>query len=87
MDKRKIPKEGDLYKEIKTFGKTFTLYYGYYEEQDRYSKYAKVVEIYPDFRENPVFTDEGFPFVTAIQLPCEYYKKIKDTTDRCIDCA
>lgn len=89
MEKTKdnrIIKEGDLYKVIKTFGKTFELYYGYYEEQDRYGKYNEPVEIYPDFIKNPLYTDDGIPFVTAIQEVCEYYKKINDTTDRCIDC-
>jgi hypothetical protein len=89
MEKNKnnpIIKEGDLYKVINTFGKTFELYYGYYEEQDRYGKYNEPIEIYPDFRKNPIYTDDGLPFVTAMQDTCEHYIKIKDTTDRCIDC-
>ena len=31
-------------------------------------------------------TDDGIPFVTAFQETCKHYKKVKDTTDRCIDC-
>ena len=80
------PKEGDLYKVITTFGKTFELYYGYYEEKDRHSSFATPIEIYPDFIKAPLFTEEGFPFVTAIQEVCEYYEKVADTTNRCIDC-
>lgn len=81
-----LPKEGDLYKVITVFGKTFELYYGYYDERDRYSKYSTVMEIYPDFILNPIYTDEGLPFVTAIQEICEHYKKARDTTNRCVDC-
>lgn len=80
------PKEGDLYKVITIFGKKFELYYGYYEEIDRYSKYNEPVELYPDFTKNPVYTETGIPFVTAFQKTCEYYKKVYDTTDRCVDC-
>ena len=68
-------KEGDLYKVIKAFGKTFEIYYGYYEESDRYSKYSEPIEIYTDFIKNPLYTNEGVPFVTAIQNTCEHYKK------------
>ncbi len=82
----KTPKEGDLYKVITVFGQTFELYYGYYDEKDRYSKYGNVMEIYPNFIEKPIYTDEGLPFVTAIQEVCEHYKKVRDTTNRCIDC-
>ena len=80
------PKEGDLYKTINVFGKSFKLYYGYYDERDRYSKYGKLMEIYPDFINNPIYTDDGYPFVTAIQKVCENYTQIKDTTNRCVDC-
>ena len=39
MKNNQVIKEGDLYKVITIYGKTFELYYGYYEEKDRYSKY------------------------------------------------
>ncbi len=81
------PKEGDLYKIVAAFGKTFPIYYGYYEESDRYSKYPDPVEVFPNFLENPLYTDTGYPFVTAIQCPCKYFKKTRDINDRCGDCA
>ena len=62
--------EGALYKVITAHGKTFELYYGYYEEIDRHSKYNEPMEIYPNFLENPVYTDDGIPFVTAMQKHC-----------------
>ena len=81
------PKEGELYKNITAFGETFAIYYGYYEEGERYSKYPEPVEVFPNFLKNPQYTKEGYPFATAIQLPCEHFKKVKDLNDRCGDCA
>lgn len=80
------PKEGDLYKVVNVFGKTFELYYGYYEESDRYSKFSEPIEIYPDFLKFPLYTDDGEPFVTAMQSTCEHYVKLKDANDKCYDC-
>ena len=65
-------KEGDLYKIITADGKTFELRYGYYEEIDRENMH--LMEIYPNFLEIPVYTDEGIPFVTAMQKPCKHFK-------------
>ena len=83
-----IPKEGDLYKVVNTHGKTFELRYGYYEERDRQSPLCKPVVIYPDFTKEPVYTDEGTPFVTLIQDACKNYrgdaKRTSDTT--CAEC-
>ncbi len=81
-------KEGELYKIITTFGKTFELRYGYYEECDRLSPLCEPVVIYPDFTKEPVYTDEGIPFVTIMQDACPYYKgekkRTSDTT--CDEC-
>ena len=80
-----IPKEGDLYKVVNTYGRTFELRYGYYGECDR--KYDPDV-IYPDFIQDPVYTDDGTPFVTMVQDACKSYrgetKRTVDTT--CADC-
>lgn len=70
-------KEGDLFKVITAYGKSFELRYGYYDEQDRYSKYNEPVEIYPNFLENPEYTDDGIPFATAMQDRCKSFK-LKD---------
>lgn len=74
---RVVPKEGDLFKVITAYGKSFELRYGYYDEKDRYSKYNEPVEIYPNFLEDPVYTDKGIPFATAMQDRCENFK-LKD---------
>ena len=80
-----VPKEGDLYKVVNTYGRTFELRYGYYGECDR--KYDPDV-IYPDFIKEPVYTDEGEPFVTLMQDACENYEPSGKSTDRdCGTCA
>jgi hypothetical protein len=80
------PKEGDLYKVITAYGKTFELYYGYYEEIDRHSKYNAPVELYPNFIKTPVYTDEGVPFATAMQKPCKHFKGAPDEDNTCYQC-
>lgn len=82
-----IPKEGDLYKVIRLCGVTFELRYGFYEENDRYAQHAEPVEIYPDLIKNPQYTDDGIPFVTQMQLPCEYFVGKWDENAGCGDCA
>ena len=80
--------EGELYKVVTIFGKTFELRYGYYEECDRQSPLCAPVVIYPDFTKEPVYTDEGTPFVTMMQDTCKSYrgdtKRTPDTT--CDEC-
>ncbi len=82
----KIPKEGDLYMKISLHGYTFELRYGYYEEADRQN--GEPVAIYPDLRNNPIYTKDGYPIVTAVQIPCEHYKVATGCVleDCCSDC-
>ena len=82
-----VCKEGELYKTITAFGKTFEIYYGYYEEKDRYSQYNEPMEIYPNFINEPVYTDEGMPFATAMQKQCEHFKGEPDEDNTCYQCA
>ena len=81
-------KEGELYKVVTTFGKNFELRYGYYQECDRQSPLCDPVVIYPDFTKEPVYTDNGEPFVTMVQDACKSYsskaKRTSDTT--CCEC-
>ena len=76
------PKEGELFKVIELHGAVFEIRYGYYEETDRQ---FEPVEIYPDFIKNPIYTNDGFPFVTLMQEPCEHFKKLSDDPD--CDCS
>ena len=81
-------KEGDLYGVVTTFGKSFELRYGYYEECDRQNPLCEPIPIYPDFLRTPLYTEDGKPFVTMMQDACPYYKGdvkwVEDTT--CGEC-
>lgn len=78
------PKEGDLYRVIELHGRTFEIRYGYYEEIDR--QYDPM-EIYPDFLQNPIYTKDGYPFVTLMQEPCQHFKKRgKEPEEDCENC-
>ena len=81
-------REGDLYKEFEVGGKIFRVYYGYYDEIDRKSKYNDPIPIFPDFTASPEYTDGGEPLATMMQDACASYKgenkKTPDTT--CADC-
>lgn len=81
-------REGELYKTVTTFGRTFELRYGYYEECDRQNPLCEPVVLYPDFRKEPAYTEEGAPFVTVMQDACRSYRgdaaHTPDTT--CAEC-
>ena len=80
--------EGELYKKVCTFGRTFELRYGYYAECDRESPLCEPIPIYPDFLKDPQYTDGGEPFVTVMQDTCDNYEgntsPTPDTT--CSEC-
>lgn len=81
------PKEGDVYKELLIHNKAFTIRYGYYEEYERLSQFNDPIPIYPDFRESPVYTDEGIPFATAMQDICPHFLGKPDCdSESCMDC-
>ena len=86
--KESAKKEGELFRSVTTYGKTFELRYGYYGEKDRENPLCEPVPIYPDFVREPIYTDEGKPFVTMMQDACENYKgsarRSPDTT--CAEC-
>lgn len=88
LQQKVSPKEGDLYKIVNTYGRTFELRYGYYEECDRQSPLCQPIVIYPDFTREPVYTEKGAPFVTMMQDACKRFageiKRTPDTT--CAEC-
>lgn len=79
-------RDGDLYKVVNVFRKVFNLYYGYYEEQDKYGKYTEPVPIYPNFIENPQYSENGHPFTTEMQDICTHYQG-KEGEDSCFFCS
>lgn len=78
--------EGDLYKVLNVRGTEFPLYYGYYEEFERESPAAEPIPIYPDFLKEPVYTAEGFAFVTKMQDACKAYQGNTYDTNECGEC-
>ena len=63
------PREGELYRRVSVCGKTFVLYYGYYEPFER--EYGDPIPIYPDFLAAPLYTDDGHPLATQMQDMCD----------------
>ena len=49
--------------------------------------FAEPMEIYPDFLKEPQHTDEGMPFITAIQSPCDHFVGNRDANSTCEECA
>ena len=66
-----IPKEGDLHSVVSVGGHTFELRYGYYEESER--RTGEPFVLYPDLKQNPHFTRDGYRIVSAIQSVCQHY--------------
>ena len=79
------PKEGDLYKTVTIASRSFTLCYGYYEDFERQSADSEPIPIYPNFKKYPLYTDDGVPFITAMQDPCTRYIGAPDG-DSCAEC-
>lgn len=79
-------KEGELYKSVTVHGRTFELRYGYYDEKERFGRYSEPIPIYPDFTRDPQYTDDGQPFVTAMQDPCEHFIG-RDRSIGCYGCS
>lgn len=73
-------KEGTTYKIVCSHGRVFDIRYGYYEEYERAR--GEPVPIYPDFKEKPEYTDEGYSFVTAMQDICPRF----DGEDESLGC-
>lgn len=77
-----VRKEGDLFKVIELYGEKFEIRYGYYEDFERQNE---PIEIYPDFKKDPVYTFDGYPFITLMQDICEHYRKCGEDSD--LDCS
>ena len=76
-------RDGDVFKIIDAFGRQFEIRYGYYEDYERHK--GDPIPIYPDFKNAPEHTAEGYPFVTQMQDICEHgSSKFKE--GYCIDC-
>ncbi len=81
-------KEGDFFKVIEVGGRTIELRYGYYVPELERGR-IDLMPIYPDFKENPLYTTDGYAIITADQDICEHFKpKLKISKECwCNDCA
>lgn len=78
--------EGALFKVIHIHGKSFPIYYGYYEDCDRDNPAVEPMPIYPDFIAEPQYTEEGYLFVTKMQDACQYYRGVDANEKDCAEC-
>lgn len=85
-ESERVPREGELYRLVNIHGKSFALHYGYYAECDRINPLASPIPIYPDFIEEPQYTDEGFAFVTMMQDACQHFDGKADRDNDCSGC-
>lgn len=65
-------KEGELYKTVEIHGHRIELRYGYYEDYER--ERGEPIPIYPNLKEKPIYTKEGYPIVTQMQDLCKSCK-------------
>ena len=77
-------RDGDLYKMLNAFGKTFEIRYGYYEDFEKST--GEPIPIYPDFIKAPEYTDDGKLFVTAMQDSCQFARLKTNGFGFCVDC-
>lgn len=66
-----IPREGDLHSIVTIGSHRFELRYGYCDEQDRSSGEPYI--LYPDLLSQPLYTEDGYRIVAALQSVCEHY--------------
>ncbi len=83
--------KGDKYGEFTVGGHSFTVRYGYIDEQDRLTERMPgehLAPVFPDFIQTPMFDEYGAPLSSDTQDPCEYYapERPESPEDWCRDC-
>ena len=79
--------EGDLHSVITIDDHSFELRYGYCDERDR--NYGEPYILYPDLKSKPVFTQDGYRIVAALQSTCSHYAApdTEEWEDCCYTCS
>ena len=79
--------DGALCKIVEIDGVTFPIYYGYQSDGERLRGWEPTPQ-YPDFRREPRYTADGFPFVTVDQDVCEQFAPKPEISSEgwCNDC-
>ena len=65
-------RDGDLYRTIRLNGKEIEIRYGFYEEFER--GHHDPVPIYPNLKTEPIYDEDGAPYVTAMQDVCSRFE-------------
>lgn len=86
-DSTPVHKEGELFKRLDIFGKTFEIFYGYYEDREREDPTIDPMPVYPDFLKEPQYTADGLPFVTKMQDACSHYNGKNTSCNECAECS
>jgi len=85
QQKLPVPKEGDMFKVIELYGRTFEIRYGYYEDFER--KKSEPIPVYPDLKRTPIYGISGKLIVTHMQDVCPHFKpQAGDDTEVCCGC-
>ncbi len=81
-----IPKEGELHSIVTIGPHSFELRYGYCDERDRASGEPYI--LYPDLLSEPLYTQEDYRIVTALQSICQHYapRDAQEREDCCYTC-
>lgn len=66
-----VPQEGDLHSIVTIGTRSFELRYGYCDERDRSTGEPYI--LYPDLLAEPLYTEDGYRIVAALQSTCEHY--------------
>lgn len=66
-----IPREGDLHSIVTIGSHTFELRYGFCDDRDRATGEPYI--LYPDLLSAPLYTEDGYRIVAALQSVCEHY--------------
>lgn len=87
IDEVNIPREGDLHSIVTIGAHSFELRYGYCDERDRSTGEPYI--LYPDLLSEPVYTEDGYRIVTALQSVCEHYEPAdgQEIEDCCYTCS
>lgn len=81
-----IPREGDLHSIVTIGPHSFELRYGYCDERDRVTGEPYI--LYPDLESQPLYTEDGYRVVSALQSVCEHYAppEGEEREDCCYTC-
>lgn len=87
LNQATVPAEGDLHSIITIGPHSFELRYGYCDERDRSTGEPYI--LYPDLLSEPMYTEDGYRIVAALQSVCEHYTfpDGREREDCCYTCS